>query len=289
MAPAIDAEIDRLYQLPPGEFTAARNTLAKTAGKHAADVRRLAKPSLPAWAVNQLYWQRRPDYDALVTASAELRKVHKAILGGRRGDIREATRAHDTAVDQALKATLSLVRDGGHPLTDATRQAIQMTLRALPVDEAPGRLTHARQPGGFEMLTGVSIAPGRHGTPGAKAEPARPKASAVRAARDAPAGRAAVQEDARAREKAKDAAAKAARELRLAEHEAQREEFEAARAAREADKAAKAVERAREAVDAAQKELEEAERGAREAERTRETTRRRAESAAAAVERLKDV
>jgi hypothetical protein len=289
MAAAIDAEIDRLYQLPPGEFTAARNALAKTAGKHAADVRRLAKPSLPAWAVNQLYWKRRPDYESLVKASTELRKAHKAILGGHRGDIREATKDHDAAIDQALKSTLALLRDGGYPLTDATRQAIQTTLRALPGDAAPGRLTHPLQPGGFEMLTGLSVAPVRQGTFAAKGEPARARAPAARATRDAAAGRAAVKEDARARQKAKEAAAKAARELRLAEHEAQREEFEAARAAREADKAAKAVERAREAVEAAQKELEEAERGAREAERSREATRRRAESAAAAVARLKDV
>jgi hypothetical protein len=288
MAAAIDAEIDRLYQLAPGEFTAARKALAKTAGQHAADVRHLAKPSLPAWAVNQLYWKRRPDYDALVKASTELRKAHRAILGGHRGDIREAAKEHDAAVDQALKSTLALLRDEGHPLTDATRQAIQTTLRALPVDEAPGRLTHALQPGGFEMLTGLSIAPVRHGTFGARAEPARARASAARAKRDAAAGRAAVKEDATARQKAKEAAAKAARELRLAEHEAQREEFEAARAAREADKAARAVERAREALEAAQKELEEAERGAREAERTREAARCRAESAAAAVTRLKD-
>jgi hypothetical protein len=289
MAAAIDAEIDRLYQLPPGEFTAARNALAKTAGKHAADVRRLAKPSLPAWAVNQLYWKHRPDYDALVKASTELRKVHKAILGGHRGDLREATKDHDAAVDQALKSTLALLRDERHPLTDATRQAIQTTLRALPGDDAPGRLTHALQPGGFEMLTGLSIAPVRHGTFGATGEPARVRAPAARAKRDAPIGRAAAKEDARARQKANEAAAKAARELRLAEHEAQREAFESARAAREADKAAKTVERAREAVEAAQKELEEAERAAREAERTREATRRRAESAAAAVARLKDV
>ncbi|MEP6594233.1 MAG: hypothetical protein ABJC51_11100, partial [Acidobacteriota bacterium] len=63
MAPRrLDAEIDRLYQLPPEEFTAARNALAKSAGTEAAAIRQLAKPPLAAWAVNQVYWQQRDLY-----------------------------------------------------------------------------------------------------------------------------------------------------------------------------------------------------------------------------------
>ena len=272
MAAHIDTEIDRLYQLPAGEFTAARNALAKTAGKNAADVRQLAKPSVAAWAVNQLYWKRRPDYDALVKASTDLRKIHKAILAGHRADIRDATREHDAAIDRALKSTLALLRDGGHPITDATRQAIQTTLRALPGNEPPGRLTQALQPGGFEMLSGLAVAPTAH-----KAAPqvARPFTGRQTAKKEKP------------DKKAQEAAAKAVRELRLAEHEAQRQEFEAAKAAREAEKAARAVDAARDAVAAAQKELDDAERAAREAERARDTAQRRAESAAAAVARLK--
>jgi hypothetical protein len=195
---------------------------------------------------------------------------------------------HDEAVEHALKSTLSVVQDEGQPVTDATRQAILTTLRALPVDEAPGRLAQALQPGGFEMLTGLSITPVRQGKFGGKAEPAPARAPATKEKPGAAASKTKTKEDARARQQAKEAAVKAARELRVAEHEAQREEFEAARAAREAEKAAQAVERAREAVEEAQKDLEEAQRSAREAERTREAARRRAESSAAAVARLKE-
>ena len=289
MAAHIDAEIDRLYQLPAGEFTAARNALAKTAGKNAADVRQLPKPSVAAWAVNQLYWKRRADYDALVKASTDLRKIHKAILGGHRADIRDATKEHDAAIDRALKSTLALLRDDGHPITDATRQAIQTTLRALPADEPPGRLTQALQPGGFEMLSGLAVAPAA----GHNQAPLRLRRSAGALAKaEAPpyVGRASTGRQPKKEKpdkKAQEAAAKAARELRLAEHEAQRQEFEAAKTAREAEKAARAVEAAREAVAAAQKELDDAQRTARDAERARETAQRRAESAAAAVARLK--
>ena len=287
MAASIESQIDHLYALPPGEFIAARNALAKSAGRNAADVRRLAKPSLPAWAINQLYWKRRADYDALVKAAADLRKIHKAILAGQRGDIRDATKDHDAAIDRALKSTLALLREEGQPVTDATRQAIQTTLRALPGDEAPGRLTRALQPGGFEMLTGLSISPVQRGNVRGKADlpPARPPAGARSSSARA---KTADQEDAKARQQAKEAAAKAARELRAAQHQAQREEFEAARAAREAENAARAVERAREAIDAAEKELEEAQRSLREAERTRDAAARRAEAAAAAVARLEN-
>src|SRR6185436_1852927 len=112
------------YQLPLEEFTSARNTLARTAGADAAEVRKLAKPPLAAWAVNQLYWKRREVYDELVEAATAVRKAHKTILGGRRADLREPAKEHEEALDAALKATLAILRDAGHPATDTTRQTV---------------------------------------------------------------------------------------------------------------------------------------------------------------------
>lgn len=208
-----DRDIDRLFQLPLDEFTAARNTLAKEAGAGGAAIRQLTRPPLAAWAVNQLYWHEREVYDALVSASEDLRKTHKAVLGGRSGDLRGAGRAHDQALDRALKATMVILSDSGHPPTDTTRQAVVSTLRALPADEAPGRLTRTLQPGGFEMLAGMPIArePRKAATGRTRAEKAR---------------------DAKALARAKEAASLAAQALQRSEHEARREEFERARAAR---------------------------------------------------------
>ena len=81
----LDAEIDRLYQLPLAEFTGARNELAKQPGKRGAEIKALAKPPVAAWGVNQLYWHRRPEYDALVDAAQELRRAHAAVLAGKAG------------------------------------------------------------------------------------------------------------------------------------------------------------------------------------------------------------
>src|SRR5688572_8410062 len=56
----MDDEMRRLYRLPLGEFTAVRNALAKQLqkkgeGDAANEVKALPKPSVSAWAVNQLF------------------------------------------------------------------------------------------------------------------------------------------------------------------------------------------------------------------------------------------
>jgi hypothetical protein len=295
---SLEAEIDRLYQLAPDQFTAARNALAKTAGADAPEVRRLTKPPLAAWAINQMYWKHPELYEALIKASQELRQTHKAILAGRRGDLRAAGKAHDAALDSASKAVLSILQEDGHPATDATRQAIQTTLRALPAEERAGRLTRALQPGGFEMLAGLSIGGVRKGDFPRKAEAARTAEAAKKAevkkkaeaTSRAPTPKAETPAEKRAREqalsRAREAAARAERELRAAEHAAQREEFEAARTARESEKAVRQLEQAREAVSAAQKELEAAKaaaaaaaRHSKEAQRALEAARKRSHAA----------
>jgi hypothetical protein len=268
----IDTEIDRLYQLTPDEFTAARNALAKDAGSDGADVRRLAKPPIAAWAVNQIYWKQRVVYDALIAASTELRKLHKAILAGRRADIREGANAHEESIDAALKSALAILSEEGHPVTDATRQAILTTLRSLPADDPPGRLTRTLQPGGFEMLAGLSIAGPKSGGKTIRVKPG----PATQAKAPAPAK---ARTDPKLTAQAKAAHEAAARAVREAEQAASRAEFDAARLTREAAKAAKEVEQAREALDTAQQALEDAKAAAATTTRARDTAERRAKEA----------
>ena len=145
-ARALETEIDRLYQLPLSEFTPARNVLAKRAGAESARIRALSKPPSAAWAVNQLYWKHGDVWNDLIAAAENARKAHRAVLAGRAGDVRAAGKVHDDAVEKALKATLALLAAAGQPATDATKHAIGTTLRALPADEPPGRLTRALNP-----------------------------------------------------------------------------------------------------------------------------------------------
>src|SRR4051795_11867142 len=65
-----EEQVDALFQLPLAEFTAARNALAGRLrkGSHVAEAERvkaLPKPGVPAWAVNQIYWKHRDDFDKL--------------------------------------------------------------------------------------------------------------------------------------------------------------------------------------------------------------------------------
>src|SRR5881409_2689097 len=108
---ALQTQIDRLYQLPLDEFTSARNALAKGAGADTARIRALAKPPVAAWAVNQLRWRKRDVWDALIEAAENARRVNRAALAGRAGDVRAATEVHNHAVDDALRKTLTLLAD----------------------------------------------------------------------------------------------------------------------------------------------------------------------------------
>ena len=269
----LQTDIDRLYQLPLDQFTAARNALARTAGDEAADVRQLPKPSITAWAVNQLHWQQRDLYDAVIAASIALRKTHQSILGGRRSDLREPSRAHEDAVDAALRGILAILEEAGHPATDATRQGILTTLRALPTNDTPGRLAEALQPGGFEMLQGLSIA-GSKGAIRAKAAPSRLDTARRDGGKVGAKTKAAPPDP-----KLEAQRAETARVLREAEQAARREEFETMRATRDSEKSVKQLERAREALKTAQQGLEEAEKAAAEAKDQREAAEKRAKEA----------
>ena len=78
-----EEDVDALFTLPLSEFTGARNALAarlKKAGHgdEANQVRALAKPSISAWAVNQLYWQHREVFDQLMSTGQRFRKAQTA-------------------------------------------------------------------------------------------------------------------------------------------------------------------------------------------------------------------
>lgn len=153
----LDDEIDRLYQLPLQDFTPARNALAKQVrGADATRVRTLQKPTSAAWAVNQLYWRERRDYDRLIEAAGRLRKDHRALLAGKDVDLQESEGAHRTAVREATQKVRAMLTEAGDSASEATLTAVGETLDALPAaGEQPGRLTRPLKRMGFEALAGV--------------------------------------------------------------------------------------------------------------------------------------
>jgi hypothetical protein len=213
--PDYDDEIAELYKLPLGEFTAARNALAKKLGPAGGDVRTLEKPSVAAWTVNQLYWQRRPAYDALIRAAQAMRAAHTHMLSGRNADVPKADAAHRDAIRAATQSIRELAQAAGETLSAATLDAVAETLRSLPTDQPPGRLAKPLQPLGFGALMGIGVGVQESRSPGGK-ETAAARAAAKKEAAETAKRRKELEKGLRAAEAAERAAEAALEEARKA-------------------------------------------------------------------------
>ncbi|MEO6222264.1 MAG: hypothetical protein ABIP90_03375 [Vicinamibacterales bacterium] len=232
-----DDEVAALYQLPPGEFTAGRNALATKLGPAGAQVRRLEKPQAAAWAVNQLYWQRRPAYDDLVRASQAMRTAHTNMLSGRKADVPQAESAHRDAVRAATVAIRELAQLAGEALSAGTLDAVAETLRALPSDDPPGQLARPLKPMGMEALMGIGIQGARSGASTVGVQESNNTGVVKRTAAE----RAAEQKEAAAREKQRKALQKALKEAEAAERDAESALTEARKAVAKVERDYQAV------------------------------------------------
>lgn len=230
-----DDPVDQLYQLPLDEFTAARNALAKQSGDNA--IKKLEKPTLAAWAVNQLYWRERKLYDEVIKTSTQVRTAYKQMLQGKKADVRAAETFHAEAMRQAKDAVRGILEEAGNTASDAVMTPVTETLDALPTTDEPGRLIRPLRRTGFEALQGVTIT--------AKSQPMVPKTEPKKP----PAGE--NEKDRRKREAAQQELAMTKERLRFAES-AERE-AEAA-----VDRARRALERAEHTRERIEKELDEA-------------------------------
>lgn len=230
-------EIDRLYQLPLSEFTAARNELLKRApAGDKLEIQMLHKPNLPAWAVNQLYWRERKAFDGLVRAAERLRGAHAQAIKGRSVDLPAVELPHAAAVKRAADRIRDILARAGEATTPATMNAVMDTLQALPGGGEPGRLTRPLAPLGFGALG--AIVKGAK-TPKALAEivtfaPPKPKVSAEDAEAAAKKAR---QEQLRRRKEVDAKLKKVERELKAAREALARAEAAKSDAQREVERA----------------------------------------------------
>jgi hypothetical protein len=265
MAGSLDDRIDKLYQLPLDEFTAARNVLAKETGDSA--VKKLEKPNLAAWTVNQLYWRERKIYDDVIKAAERMRAVYKQMLAGKNADVRGAEEIHQDALREAKQAAKRLLDEGGHPNPDAVMMPVAETLDALPGEEPPGRLTKPLRRMGFNVLEGVPIS-ARAGPIRSKAAPDKKAPAKEQTAGERRASEAEAREAAMTRER-----------LRFAE--AAEREAEAA-----LDRATRAVERAARTRERVERELKEAAEAEKSALKEQAHAEKALEKAAGDRERL---
>ena len=131
----LDDEIDALFRLPLAEFTGERNTLAARLKKEgrsndAERVKLLAKPSVSAWAVNQLYWEHRDEFDELIATGKRLRPMQKSRLAGKAADMRDSLDARREALTNLSELATELLSGAGHSPSPDTQRRIVTTLEA---------------------------------------------------------------------------------------------------------------------------------------------------------------
>jgi hypothetical protein len=186
-------EIDELYAAPLDEFTALRNALAKRTGD--AAIKQLKKPSVAAWAVNQLARRREVDLQRLLRAGDALEAAQKgAVRGGDQRPFERARTDERDAVRRLRSAAAELLRAAGHPASDQTLERLVKTLHAgAATDEGrrvlrEGRLSEELEPQGFDALAALAGTSAPRRRPRAKTtEPtaaARRRAAAAREAAD---------------------------------------------------------------------------------------------------------
>ena len=162
MAKNIDDDINALFKLPLAEFIGARKTLAarlKQEGRadDANRVQALAKPPASVWAVNQLYWHHRAEFERLIAAGQRFRRAHTS-RSAKPAELNEALEARRASLNQLSDLASDLLRKAGHNPAVETMRRISTTLEAmsaysaLPDGQAFGRLTKDLDPPGFESL-----------------------------------------------------------------------------------------------------------------------------------------
>jgi hypothetical protein len=162
-------DADALFALPWRQFTAGRDRLARTLkasgdAEGAEAVRALSKPSVSAWAVNQLYWHDRECHEALVSAGEALRRAQKARLSGGAASVREAMDRRDAAVAAAAGRVQALAAAGGETLSGAMHERVRTSLEALATLPPsalgpPGRLVKDLQATGLAGLASLASTP----------------------------------------------------------------------------------------------------------------------------------
>ena len=142
---------DQLYGLPPGEFTRARDARAKElrsdGDREAADaVKRLRKPTVAAWALNQLARRRAKDVERLVKAGEALRAAQEELLAGgdraafQKAASRERELVADLSTDAAAMANEAGERGSG------LQEKLAETLHAAALDEETAEELRAGRP-----------------------------------------------------------------------------------------------------------------------------------------------
>jgi hypothetical protein len=237
----LDEAVDLVYGADLDAFVAERARVARELrdagdGAGSEQVVKLKKPTVAAWALNQLTRRKRRDVDLLLDAGHRLRQAQEGVVGGAdRASFEKAQKTQRDALRRLTQEASQLV-GGASP---AVRSQISATLRAAAVSEegrellARGRFTVPLEAEGFDVFAALPPSSG-----------ARPRKRA-------------------AAQKAGDDLRKARALVRELEREVRDAERRAGKLKAEWQEGESAAESARASLAAAQRELKEAMRRAR--------------------------
>jgi hypothetical protein len=285
-------DVDELYGAPLEQFVAERGELVGALRKQgereeAARVAKLRKPSVAAWAVNQLVRTQSQSVAELFDAGDALRDAHRTAVagGGEASTLRSAARRERSAVDLLVDAARGLLTSEGHELSPAVIERVAETLRAAALDPeardlvADGRLERELRHVGLGVAADA----------GADQEPTPPTPAKRRAGRATSTTKKGGRPD-RDTEADREQATEAKRKQdRVQAERLERERAHALKAARELEaKARRRAERTARAVRLAQDRRDRAEEDLRYAEQSLVAAQAEAETAAAEHQRATD-
>jgi DNA repair exonuclease SbcCD ATPase subunit len=283
----LDAEIQGLYALPLGEFTAARNALAtrlRKSGDAAGsdEVKSLPKPTPSAWVVNVLMRRESQKMEALLEAGERARAAQrKAVTGGGAEALGEALHAERDLRDELRRRAAAILEEDGRKASQAMLDRVTANLDAIALSpdaaEAAERgwIHQDLDPPGFEVFAGLQLtARPRH----LKLVPP-PAARPERRVSAHPERRVGAPEET----PKKGRQASKAEQARKREEEAERvdrerREREEAKQRERATRLGARLTEAQTEADAARREVERLEKALADAERAAEEARRRVES-----------
>jgi hypothetical protein len=232
----LDSAIDELYAADLGDFVSERKRLSKELDpEEAAEFAKLRKPTVAAWALNQLARRNRRDVDLLLDAGHRLREAQTGVLRGKeREGFEQAQTIERDALRRLTKAAQELL---GNRSATVLNQ-VEQTLRSAAVSEsgrevlARGRFVEPLGAEGFDVVTALAASVPASGKAKRRAQPGRDE-----------------------REAAAEALKEAKARLREAEKAARDAERRAEAAHAEADRADEAAESARGDVTRAEREV----------------------------------
>lgn len=146
-----------LYAKPLDEFTAARNSAAKSATDKelAKEVKALRKPTASAWLLNMMNVHRGSQLGQALELGAAMRQAQDELDGS---ELKKLGTQRQQLISALVKDGTALAGELGHPASPATAMEVEQTLRAAMADAgaaaavATARLVRPLEASGWESV-----------------------------------------------------------------------------------------------------------------------------------------